>query len=432
MLKIVKSHAYIVAFNISWLVFFIIDLLIPATSVFEMKWIAWGYSLGYVLLASIIGVICVRLFAERLNYSRNESSRLTQKEINFIVLFTFLIALTGLIFLIIDRLWVQQIDYSKGIAFARMQWISQGEARTGVSSLFSVLGNLSVPFIYVPLSMVYLQWEKLGRRLRLIAIPAILFVLLAFSALYGGRTAILLGLTVVASISLIRIMSGKMILPAFNRKAYVSILCLIIPLLIFVVYIVRERVKMNDMDSYSYAVAIIQGLCGLTTERFEAIRYLGEPFADVLYWLITVGSYIIHSMWSFEGVLAIPERPGTALFVTFLELLHRIGLVPEQTHWLFWYQYINLPGAVWYDFGMIGYIVVSILHGGLLGLSCLMTSRKQADGLGVLFILSVIVISLLSPMCFAAQIFPFVFLIFAFTVTHFIVRITLGKRTWIY
>lgn len=79
---------------------------------------------------------------------------------------------------------------------------------------------------------------------------------------------------------------------------------------------------------------------------------------------------------------------------------------------------IALPGATWYDFGTSGMLGIAILHGviiALVGIVIQFGGLFTAMGVVAFFIIGLI--TLWSPLAFAANVMSFPFIGFAFLVT---------------
>jgi len=106
-----------------------------------------------------------------------------------------------------------------------------------------------------------------------------------------------------------------------------------------------------------------------------------------------------------------------------LRSLWRLGIIKEIPHGERAYAYglISLPGAAWYDFGTPGMIGVAVLHGFLITLSGLLLARRGAILLlGVVTYFAIGLVTLWSPLCFAASTLSFPYLGFAYVVASFL------------
>ena len=124
------------------------------------------------------------------------------------------IALLGLWAMFYDRTTNRGIDYvNLGIAAARAEFTRVGER----GGLLSIAGNIFSAAIYLPMMNMIFDWEKWGRERYLVA-ALVAAGMLGLTYITGGRTALLIAVSLVAAAILGRGAMGLPRLPSFLTK----------------------------------------------------------------------------------------------------------------------------------------------------------------------------------------------------------------------
>lgn len=267
-----------------------------------------------------------------------------------VALYIFLVAFLALVFVAYDRLFIQGVDYSKGVAHAREMWRALADERSGVSSVFNVLGNLLFPFVYFGVAFCVIFFE-FSVKLRRIFYLSILLVFV-FSVLTGGRELVLVLFGVFLSSLTFRLAIGFPMLSKGMKRDFFIVFSIAV---LFSVYIGFLRSKSYDfgMDQYARSLAIRLGASG---ERLEGV---GNYTPDII---LPVFIYIAHVKWIFLGVL---DHGGEGVS-TFRQLFKMLSeYAPLMFYWVDYQapdyspNWISLIGSVYYDLGWFGIFIYS-------------------------------------------------------------------------
>ncbi|MGD1862381.1 MAG: hypothetical protein ACFB0E_20735 [Leptolyngbyaceae cyanobacterium] len=348
------------------------------------------------------------------------------------VRFSCFLSVLGICLILYDRIFIQGIDYTAGIASAREQWRVLGEQRQGISSLASFLGNILSPFCFIPTALIHLHYEKLKGKDKYIGLSVGITNLFLICLLSGGRSSLLLQISITISICLMRNISSK--LPFFPGSKNLRLIIpsvLFILVLIYSTYIFFSRAAISDVTAKVYSLGFIEYLGGRETQSFHQIEYLDEPLKSITYLSTVTLAYLVHSLWTFGILLdSIIFSPGSFSFVYLKSLLAKLSLAtaPEAVLDELQGRFLPLPGILWYDIRYF-FVIASIIHGFCLGLANVMVVRLRLDGLKFAFIISVFSITFLSPFCFAINLYAFPFVMFSCIFMHS-VMILLGRKIY--
>jgi hypothetical protein len=133
------------------------------------------------------------------------------RNLRFMILTALWLSIIGTLCLLVDKIVIQGIDYSQGIAVAREAWRKEGVEREGsISSIFSVLGYLLSSGYFVAAALIVLGGKSLGSSTRYRVISLVFILLMLNSALAGGRSnVLLLAVFIVGSVTSVRGWSYK-------------------------------------------------------------------------------------------------------------------------------------------------------------------------------------------------------------------------------
>lgn len=253
----------------------------------------------------------------------------------------FYISCFGFILVLFDRLFIQQIDYSQGIALAREAWREQAKERTGASSVFNVIGNFAFPMFYVVFFFMVSFYESTSKINKKKLKWVVVFILL-FSALTGGREPVLVFLSILTSTMIFRASSGLSLLP--NRIRFVtSLLC--IAVIIFSIFIGLIRTQVYTFSLYEYGVSLSGRLGGRVTSNFNDLA------PDFLFPILI---YLAHTKWVFINILSETQMlEGLSTFrqiwLMFHQYLPFIFGQYQTSPPLYTPNWISLIGSIYYD-----------------------------------------------------------------------------------
>lgn len=337
-----------------------------------------------------------------------------------------LLGLLGFGLLAYDRLFAQGVTLFEGLAAARYEWAALGEVRAGVSSVYSVLGNLLWAFAYVPIVYGYLYYESLRAQRKSPLLPFALGVvaIVAVSALNGGRMPIVFAVAAIACTGALRRSHGRPIVPRFSFATRIILALGGIVVAIYVSFVLIDRAAASRMNPPEYTESSISYLRGSpTTAWTKQTRPSGLLAASSL-----SVAQLVHPFWLFELVRKDEHREGGIMLIsTFLFLLQKLGFFQGVTNtWTYSGLYLSLPGAAYHDGGWAGLVLMVVFHSLCLAWAAVLSRSVTPWRLAV--ILAVGVVTVLSPLIPAFLAGPFPFMVFAFLVPAFSRRLVFVRK----
>jgi len=342
-------------------------------------------------------------------------------------------SITGLLCLSYDRLVVQGIDFSQGIAVAREAWRRSGEAREGVSSPFSVLGYLLGFAFFSATTLAHLHWEflKRGTRWGVVAIASVLVA--ANSLLTGGRSILLIQLACVAATCGIRAMLGLRMMPGRGARIWFAATLAFLLSIGYSLYVFSARAESGKIPAERYVTSALVFLGGEPTDGYYRLDRLPGSLAATAQFATIGGAYLTHSYGSFESVLESPVTPDTVSFSFVRQLLAKIGIgeAPSES-WLLRGRFLSLPGSLWYDFGWFGFYAGALIVGALIGLAPRVVSIRGGAGISLVVVVLILVTGLTAPLVPALDILSVPFLVLGFVQVDVLNRLLGGGTNWLF
>lgn len=410
--------AAVTTFTALWLIYFGAAGLAPISSQYN------SVTLAVLMQASfaVVSILCAWALSLP---NRDGPARpggliaITPKHGVALIAVSLAFSLLGLAALGFDRIGVQGVDFSKGIAAAREEWRRLGEAREGISSIYSVVGHALSTSYFVALAVIILDREVLPKALVGAAIAAIVALLLGGSLLAGGRTTLLLALAFSAAfLCLRREIKGRYRAPSARGLALA--MCLILLAAAYAIYVFAERAAASNEDFVDYAEGGIAFLGGALDPR---LKLLDRGTASSLLSLAMLATaYVTHSLYTFAAILEYTDHGGTVLFGHVLTMAGRLGVIPPpDTDWFLAGRFPSLPGALYHTGGEPGLVLGAILLGVVVGL-CNRAARLYARSLpGLGAVAACYVVAFLSPLAFAADLMSFPFIVAEFGLVWLVV-----------
>ncbi|MEX0595874.1 MAG: hypothetical protein WD512_05170 [Candidatus Paceibacterota bacterium] len=326
---------------------------------------------------------------------RKPNVYVNNKKLNKLIRITLILSLIGTLFIAFDRIFIQELNYTKGFAYAREQLKTLEAKSAAPSSFFSVMGYFLMGMKFWTTYYLIKYYESIPnyRNLKLIIV---LFLVLIDSVIIGGRTILLYYISFSFCSFIIRKVNGRKILPQNNRLRRI-LRYSAVGFSVFVVFVFYQRASMNNTLPRMYAENFTYHLGGVPSEKFDTISSYNN--APQLYFLSVTGMYIYHSMWSVQSVHDSSIREGQVLFHYVNRILYKFGLKKEAPkYYEFAGRFITIPGALYHDFGLIGLINGLFIHVILLIISYLklISNNLLSDGV-FLTIASVTVLMFFHP-----------------------------------
>jgi oligosaccharide repeat unit polymerase len=332
------------------------------------------------------------------------------------------LSIAGLAALTFDKIYIQKIDYSAGVALARQEWRELGEDREGnASSIFSAVGYLLGSCYFVAAILAITQGAILSARTRIIALTTSFLLLMANSLLTGGRSSVLLlGVFVAGAFRSRRGITARSLFSSAFQRRFLQLLAVVG--VAYSVFIFYQRADANDVAAIEYATDFLPFL-GIEADSWYR-HFIGENSLNSLpAVLVLTGSYLTHSFATVAAIVDVPSEDKSLIFANISQMLYKIGIVgrPDET-WFLAGRFPSLPGALWHQFGPLGFIVGSVLLGFLAGAAIVWAARRPDKLLPLGAYTMAAATLLLTPALFAPD-----FLSFPFVAASFVIIAVSGK-----
>lgn len=394
-----------------WLIYWAAIVLLPVKSIYAATVQAFLLQLTFVFLVlAAYGVTEIILESRKIPKAGSSD---IPKALTLIKL-AMGASLVGFIFLMYDKIFIQGIDYSDGVAIAREQWRQLGEDRAGqASSVFSVLGYLFGSSYYVAVVLAITQVKILSAAQRVSILLFCFLMVMANSVITGGRSSVLLlGVFIIGSMASRRELNMRMLL---RGRMLRWILLLAAGLAAgYTIFVFYQRADAGELNGTEY---VLDFLPFLGLELAEWFKYLLDDgmLSSLSAMLVLVASYLTHSFATTAAIMDGPTEDKTIIFVHAVNLLSKLGLANQPSdEWFLSGRFPSFPGALWHQFGVIGFVMGSLLLGAASAIAKAWTALRPTRllPLGVFVMADVVLI--LTPLLFAGDFlsFPFVFAAF--------------------
>lgn len=398
-------------FVVVWLVYWAAIAIMPVHSVYPATGEAFLLQLTFVILV-IAGYGVAHIFMKIPNVPHwGAADILDSKSLIYVA---FILSFVGTGFLVYDKMYVQGIDYSQGIAFAREEWRRVGEDRGGnISSIFSVLGYLFSSGYFVAGILTVVVKKGLSQRFRFFSLLCVFLLLMANSLISGGRSNVLLLVTLLlATISSQRGWSFRgFITDCFAR---IFIYTMILLAAVYTLYVFYERADASGLTAVEYVVGFLPYL-GLEIDKWYLDILTEGSIASLSAVFLLAMSYVAHSFSTTAAIIDGIQEDKVIVFLHVINIFNKLGLVsPPDSSWFLAGRFPSLPGALWYQYGGLG-----IFFGGFsLGIGCALAKFMFAVRAGRVIPLSLYVASyavlVLSPMLLVMDFMSFPFVLLSF------------------
>lgn len=320
------------------------------------------------------------------------------------------LSIIGLFFLIIDKVAIQGIDFSQGFSIAREQWKTYGEERDGsISSIFSVLGYLLGNSYFLAVILLMKRSVNISNATRIKYFFIVFVISLTNGLITGGRSNIFLMIAFMSSSYFTdsKFSSKKL----FKKLGYrISLRVLIFFILIYLLLVFVWRSQASDQHIVLYANHILTFL-GLSQDQWFEDFCSNSPIIGSILALVNLGfSYLTHSLSTTVKLLSTPAEDKVIIFNYFYSLLSRIGIeIPVDTDWVLAGRFPSLPGAVYYQYSLLGTCLFATILGYLAKASYIFMIINRSNYLAFFLSHFVEVILLLSPFLCAVDILSYPF-----------------------
>ncbi len=416
--KLIKYFIVFNLFSVAFLVFF------PAGAKQSNSIFISALLLVFVMFF-LIGCIFFNLLMNSfLNSGSVEKPLPSVRQVVFNARLCSILSISGFVLIFIDRVYIRGIDYSAGLRAARYQWLESGSG-----SLFGVLGNLIIPFAYVALFILLTQGRLLKPAMKLLLVLGALFGIVGHAGLNGGRSNVLIALFIYLAIAIVRSRGSESTGSFYSKFFIFSFVAL------FIFYMTSLSASMSGS---SYEKLFLLGVDSLHGEVTESYGNIGLLFGEPGYLFAYIVSYLFHGSWTTESLYYLFETGspgGSYLLFSYSLILTMLGVLSEPVSAGYFSEYgafVSLPGAFYYDVGLFGTGMLSLLLGMAVGFTIALVTHGVASPGVIAVYLYFTVIALMSPILPAYGLMYFNFVIYAFVMFGLINRLCFGKvKHWL-
>lgn len=398
-------------FIVVWLLYWLAIVLLPVNSIYPGTFAAAMLQLGFVFIV-LTGILITRLLAGVRAFPRPGSCDIPTA--NTLIRFALWMSVIGTICLIYDKVFVQGIDYSNGVAFAREEWRKLGEDRdSNASSIFSVLGYFFGSAYYVAIVLAVTQVGVVTLKLRIQSLLLVFVLLMINSAITGGRSNLLLvAMFVLAAFCARKRLALVDVFPRVSQRF--AIKCVLLLGFAYTVFIFYQRAEAGGSDALNYAIEFLPFL-GFEASNEYRVGLDGSELSSLSATLVLTVSYVTHSFATVAAIVDANPEDKTILFLHLAGIANKLGLIgPPDGDWFLAGRFPSVPGSLLYQFGYLGFICSSLMLGVLSEL-CRSWAAKRPDRLMPLgsYVMAHVTL-LLTPALFAGDFLSFPFVIGSF------------------
>lgn len=392
---------------------------------------ALAYSGLYVLVCSTVALLAVKL------WEGNRGVQATDAGIDLLdmlgnpslVAVFCLLSVIGLGLHYYDKLIINHFS-GACLADLRGAWIDATVARgRTLSSWQSALGHILSHATFPLLFVLFIGGQRLPRWLRLTGWSVAIGSTLLYAVIIGTRTTILSFVAcAILAVGLYLYLQRNENIVSEAKRALKALAMVLAMALTYAAAISADRMYCHGGPN----LYVDQFVPELSAEFAGPL-----PESAIGRLAMLIGLYVSHSSWTFEKSLDFPNRSG-AVFLNFgWYWFYRLGVIDAMPPGERPYQHgmMSLTGAAWYDFDLVGMIVVAILHGILVAFAAFLLSTSGIrQALGVLAYVCIGLITLWAPLAFAPNTlsYPFIGLAFlSYILCAWAVSALAGSINWV-
>lgn len=317
-----------------------------------------------------------------------------------------------------DRLFIRGINYGEGLRSARYEWLASSGG-----SIYSMLGNLLVPFGYYCLILLFVNFNRLKTKHKLMLYISSFFCIFGHAALNGGRSNLIIGLCLCLVVYIC--INKKFVFKLRNFSYALIIIIVAVFSILYSVNIISSSAELGGISLRDMTYMAINELYGNITPDFYDIDY------DFLYFFYYMSAYLFHGSWTAQVALSLDHLPGSYALYPISVVLSQAGLLSsplEPGYFSLYGAFISMPGALYYDFGYIGLLVSSSFLGCGLGMVIRMISKENGiDGFKFSIITYILFIYLLWPILPGYGFSYINFIVFGFLMVEIVNRTVFKK-----
>lgn len=360
-----------------WLLYWLAIALLPVHSIYPGTFGAATLQIVFVVIV-LAGIAITRLLAGGRDLPKPGDDEIPTA--NKLIRIALGMSVIGSLALMYDKVFVQGIDYSNGIAVAREEWRELGEDRDGnISSIFSVLGYLFGSAYYVAIVLAVTQVGVVSPKLRMQSLLVAFVLLMINSAITGGRSNLLLvAVFVLAAFGARKGLALFNVFPRVSQRLAIKLALLLG--FAYTVLIFYQRAEAGEANALDYAIEFLPFLGFEASNEYWA-GLDDSALSTLSAMLVLTISYVTHSFATVSAIVDADPENKTILFLHLAGIANKLGLIgPPDGDWFLAGRFPSVPGSLFYQFGWLGFIGGSLLLGALSEL-CRRWAAKRTDRL---------------------------------------------------
>ncbi|MHC6224580.1 hypothetical protein ACYU03_07335 [Pseudomonas sp. X10] len=423
----IQLPMFVVGAVVSMLI--LMDILLPFTSAYAD--VMPGYLVYLAFFTAIYTIYCLlAIGVEVAAPVRPQEARLPSRYLVKCMTLACIVSVAGVLALVIDRTIYQGVDFlTQSFVEIRSRLNSEREPGAGISSPFSVFGNLfQFSYFFTFVFLIY-YYEGFSRGQRRFYIGLVLFCLISGSYILGGRTIIgLFALTLIAMLVARSVSERSSLRRLLRVRTLLAVAVLLVFVVAAVVYVFHARASVNGLDSSMYLQSFLVHLHGQPVMGYEACT--GSAWCDALNYLQLSGIYVTHVFWVLAETIYQPNlRPeGAPVFGASAVILSKV-LGSLSGEYEFAGLFNSLPGSLFYQYGGLGVAVGALFLGCAMALA--VCGLRRGSGIGsVLSFYTLFMALLVAPVLSILNMMVFIFLLFSMLVMSgvYLMRVSIAKR----
>jgi hypothetical protein len=246
---------------------------------------------------------------------------------------------------------------------------------------------------------------------------------LANSVITGGRSNFLLiAAAALAALSARRKLRVKQIFSSRRQRRIITIMGG--AAVAYVIYVFYARAQASDELVYLYVVNFLPYM-GLDFDEWYRVSISQGWMGTGGNMLILVLGYLTHSFATTAAIVGdAPLEHKMMIFNNIAGILYKFGLIEKpDSDWFLLGRFPSVPGALWHQFGLMGFVLISYL----LGILGALTSRWAYLRPNRLLPLGAYVLTattlMLTPFVFAPDLLSFPSIVVAFVILAAVARL---------
>jgi len=418
-----KKFIFIAAIIIPQICSFLFILLFPAKALEENLLFVFTLNIYFIFIIFFTALLAEKIFPR---FMRTKQERACKKCLSLkSTTLLSILPILGLIFLIIDRIYIRGIDYSKELREARYEWLgSEG------GTFFGIVGTIIIHVAYPSIFFALRNSSLLSKKKMLLLIITSITSVLGISILNGGRSAILFFLITITIAIATRAKTASAFIFTSKKKAIFLITTLFFISIFYVFKVIESSANLGQTSLADLMSISITEMHGVPSKDF-----FSDSHNNITYLTLYSLAYLFHSQWTTQSMYNLPDTPGYYSIISMpIMYLDKLGIINAGAENVPFYKeglFLSLPGGIYYDFRWFGIILSAIIIGMFFGITLFYLTRLDRFGsLKMMIIISTLYILILSPAFAAYGLGHYFFIIFSFALIGMLSRLIFNEKIY--